>query len=216
MSMVSDLAAMRREYTASGLTEADVDPDPIRQFERWFEGARESGVHEPNAMALATVDPDGQPSVRIVLLKGVDERGLTFFTNFESRKGQALAAEPRAAATFWWGPLERQVRFEGEVAKAEDEIADAYFASRPEGARIGAWASRQSAVVASRTVLEEEAGRQAARFADGEMPRPPYWGGYRLTPRRIEFWQGRQDRLHDRLLFTADGSGGWRIERLSP
>lgn len=214
--MASDLAAMRREYTSSGLDAADVDPDPIRQFERWFEIARTSGLLEANAMALATVDPDGGPSVRIVLLKGVDERGLTFFTNFESRKGRELDTHGKAAATFWWGPLERQVRFEGEVGIVEDDIADAYFASRPEGARIGAWSSRQSAVIANRGVLEEEAQRQATRFARGTMPRPRFWGGYRLVPRRVEFWQGRQDRLHDRVLYSADGAGGWRIERLSP
>lgn len=216
MSMGTDLAAMRRDYTADGLDEASAGGDPIRLFERWFENAKEGGVHEPNAMALATVDPDGQPAVRIVLLKGLDGGRLTFFTNFDSRKGQALAAEPRAAATFWWGPLERQVRFEGTVSKASDQVADAYFASRPEGARIGAWASRQSAPIENRAVLEDEAERQAARFRAGEVGRPPFWGGYALTPSRIEFWQGRQDRLHDRLLYTSDGEGGWRVQRLSP
>lgn len=210
------LAAMRREYTARGLDEGDLDPDPLRYFERWFDDARRAAVYEPNAMALASLGPEQQPSVRIVLLKGLDERGLTFFTNFESRKGQELDAARKAAATFWWGPLERQVRFEGAVERVEDEVADAYFRSRPEGARLGAWASRQSTALASRADLEAEVARHAARFAGAEIPRPPFWGGYRLRPHRVEFWQGRQDRLHDRLLYQLDQDQRWRIGRLSP
>ena len=210
------LAAMRRDYTQNGLRKSDLHADPIGQFRQWFEDAGRAGIYEPNAMSLATVDASGQPSVRIVLLKIVDEDGLVFFTNFESRKGRELAVNPRAALTFWWGPLERQVRFEGETARVADEVADRYFQSRPPGSRIGAWASRQSTVLGSRTVLEAEAARQEARFAGGGIERPPYWGGFRLRPVRVEFWQGRQDRLHDRLAFVAEGQGGWRIERLSP
>jgi pyridoxamine 5'-phosphate oxidase len=214
--MDAALAAMRREYTAGGLSEDELDPDPIAQFRRWFDVAQTAGVYEPNAMALASVGADGQPSVRIVLLKGLDPRGLAFFTNFGSRKGRELDSHGKAAATFWWGPLERQVRFEGTIERVEDEAADAYFRSRPEGARLGAWASRQSERLASRAELETEVERQAGRFAGGEIPRPPFWGGYRLCPHRVEFWQGRQDRLHDRLVYLREGDRGWQILRLSP
>lgn len=210
------LAAMRRDYTQRGLSEHDLDADPIVQFRRWFEDAKRAEVYEANAMALATAAPDGQPSVRIVLMKLIDEQGIGFFTNFDSRKGRELEANPKAALTFWWGPLERQVRFEGEVERVQADVADGYFASRPRGARLGARASRQSTVIASRRLLEAEVERQQAAFPDGAIPRPDFWGGYRLRPVRIEFWQGRQDRLHDRLLYTSDGAGGWRIHRLSP
>ena len=210
------LAAMRREYTTGGLSEEQLDPDPLVQFQSWFEAAKQAEIYEPNAMALASVGADGQPSVRIVLLKGLDARGIAFFTNFESRKGRELDARRKAAATFWWGPLERQVRFEGTIERVEDEAADEYFRTRPEGARLGAWASRQSERLPSRSELEAEVKRYEERFAGGEIPRPPFWGGYRLRPHRVEFWQGRQDRLHDRLLYLRDGERDWRIERLSP
>jgi pyridoxamine 5'-phosphate oxidase len=213
--MDDKLAAMREEYRKGGLSEADVAADPITQFRRWFEAAVEGGVHEPNGMTLATVGVDGQPSARVVLLKGLDARGLAFYTNKESRKGRELAANAKAALTFWWGPLERQVRFEGVIGEVEAELADEYYASRPLGSRIGAWASPQSQVVASRDVLDQAERLVAEQYADGNPPRPPHWGGYRLAPHRVEFWQGRSSRLHDRLCYRLD-DGRWLVERLAP
>jgi len=213
--MDSTLAAMRQDYTERGLSKPDLDPDPIAQFRAWFEDARRGGVWEPNGMALATADGEGRPSGRTVLLKGVDERGLVFYTNFGSRKAAELAANPHASLLFWWGPLERQVRFEGTIERVADAEADAYFASRPRGSQIGAWASAQSEVIRDRGVLEEAMRELEARFADGEVPRPGFWGGFRLVPEAIEFWQGRRDRLHDRLRYTKTESG-WRIDRLAP
>jgi pyridoxamine 5'-phosphate oxidase len=213
--MDPDLAAMRRDYTVGGLTKAEMAADPITQFEAWFETAKQGGVHEPNGMVLATVDADGQPSSRVVLLKIVDQRGLAFFTNLESRKGRALAANPKAAATFWWGPLERQVRFEGVIEPVAAAEADTYFQSRPEGSRIGAWASPQSRVIENRTALEALEQAATARFAGGTIPRPPHWGGYRLVPHAAEFWQGRQNRLHDRFRYHRSGDD-WTLERLAP
>lgn len=209
------LAAMREDYRNGGLTEADVAEDPIIQFQRWFDDAVEGGVYEPNAMALATVDESGQPAARIVLLKMIDQRGLAFFTNFESRKGQHLAANTKAALTFWWGPLERQVRFEGTMSFVDDAEADAYYQSRPLGSRIGAWASPQSQVVPSRDVLDEAERALTEKYADAEPPRPPFWGGYRLSPHRVELWQGRSSRLHDRLCYRL-ASDRWLVERLAP
>ncbi|MEM8952380.1 MAG: pyridoxamine 5'-phosphate oxidase [Pseudomonadota bacterium] len=209
------LAAMREDYRAGGLAKADAADDPIMQFQSWFDAAVEGGVYEPNAMTLATVDPDGQPTARIVLMKGLDDRGLAFYTNKDSRKGQHLAANAKAALTFWWGPLERQVRFEGTISDVAADEADAYYASRPLGSRIGAWASPQSQVVASRSVLDEAERKLTETYADGEVPRPPHWGGYRLAPHRVEFWQGRSSRLHDRLCYRLAG-GEWVIERLAP
>lgn len=209
------LAAMREDYRSGGLSEEDVAGDPILQFQRWFDDAVEGGVYEPNGMTLATVDGDGQPSSRIVLLKIVDQRGLAFFTNLESRKGQHLAANPKAALTFWWGPLERQVRFEGTMSQVEAAEADDYYTSRPLGSRIGAWASPQSQAIESRAVLEEKERQLHDQYANSEPPRPPFWGGYRLAPHRVEFWQGRSSRLHDRLCYRQDGET-WVIERLAP
>jgi pyridoxamine 5'-phosphate oxidase len=211
---MDDLAAMRRDYEARGLDEADLLGDPLEQFRRWFDEARSAGLMEPNAMALATVDAAGPPAARTVLLKGLDARGLTFFTNLESRKARALAANPKASLLFWWPPQARQVRFEGEIERVEDGEADAYFASRPRGSQIGAWASAQSRVVAGRAALEAAEREIAARFPT-EVPRPPFWGGYRLVPACVEFWQGRLNRLHDRLRYTRRGQG-WTIERLAP
>lgn len=210
------LAEMRRDYMTEGLSEGDVLADPIAQFERWFEDARRAEVHEPNGMALATVGADGQPAARTVLLKIVDRRGLAFFTNCESRKGHELAANPKAALLFWWGLLARQVRFEGLIERVDDAEADSYFASRPLGSQIGAWASAQSTVVASRAVLDAAEQSYGERFAGQEVPRPPFWGGYRLVPLQAEFWQGRQNRLHDRLSYSKAEDGSWRIERLAP
>ena len=207
---------MRQDYAAGRLTEADLLADPIAQFERWFEDARRAEVHEPNAMTLATVGADGQPSARVVLLKGVDRRGLTFYTNLASRKSRELKADARAALVFWWGPLARQVRFEGRVEEVDDAVADAYFASRPRGSQIAAWASAQSRVLPSREVLEAAVRDCNDRFAAGRVPRPEFWGGLRLVPARVEFWQGQRDRLHDRLCYLRCADGDWRIERLAP
>jgi pyridoxamine 5'-phosphate oxidase len=209
------LAGMRQDYETRGLRRADLVADPLEQFRRWFDEARDLGLPEPNAMTLATVDASGQPAARTVLLKGTDHRGLTFFTNLESRKARELAANPRAALVFWWQPQARQVRFEGAIETVAEAEADAYFASRPRGSQIGAWASAQSAAIADRAALETAEREIAARFAEAEVPRPPFWGGYRLVPARVEFWQGRRNRLHDRLCYVRDGRR-WRIERLAP
>jgi pyridoxamine 5'-phosphate oxidase len=214
--MTTDLAAMRLDYAAQGLHEEAVLADPIAQFERWFEAAQSTGIHEPNAMTLATVGADGQPAARIVLLKALDRRGLAFFTNLESRKASQIAENRKAAVVFWWGPLARQVRFEGTIEPVAEAEADAYFASRPRGSQIGAWASPQSRVIAGRAALEEEARRCDERFPAGAVPRPPFWGGLRLVPERAEFWQGQTDRLHDRLRYLRGADGVWRIERLAP
>jgi pyridoxamine 5'-phosphate oxidase len=216
LSMTTDIAAMRRDYMDRGLLEDAVLAEPLAQFERWFEDARRAGIHEPNAMTLATVGADGEPSARVVLLKGLDARGLAFFTNLESRKARQIAANGRAAAVFWWGPLARQVRFEGSVETVADAEADAYFASRPRGSQIGAWASPQSQVIAERATLDAAARRYDERFAAGAVPRPPFWGGLRLVPERVEFWQGQTDRLHDRLRYRRGADGSWRLERLAP
>ncbi|HEX5077614.1 MAG TPA: pyridoxamine 5'-phosphate oxidase [Geminicoccaceae bacterium] len=213
--MDPNLAAMRRDYAAEGLTEAAAHADPLAQFRRWFDDACRAELHEPNAMTLATVDAAGQPAARMVLLKGVDARGLAFFTNRDSRKARELLANPRAALVFWWGPLQRQVRFEGTIEEVAAAEADAYFESRPKGSQIAAWSSAQSRVIPDRAALEAEVRRHEERFAAGPVPRPPFWGGYRLVPAVVEFWHGRQSRLHDRLRYTRTPDG-WRIERLAP
>jgi pyridoxamine 5'-phosphate oxidase len=215
MTMDPSLAAMRRDYASEGLSEADALADPIAQFERWFDDARRAEVHEPNAMTLATVDAQGQPAARMVLLKGLDRRGLAFYTNRDSRKARELLANPKAALVFWWGPLQRQVRFEGRVEDVDPAEADAYFASRPKGSQLAAWASAQSSVIQGRAALEAQERMHRERFGEGEVPRPPFWGGYRLVPAVVEFWHGRASRLHDRLRYTRTPEG-WRIERLAP
>jgi pyridoxamine 5'-phosphate oxidase len=209
------LARMRQEYGEHGLRKADLVADPLEQFTRWFDEARSAPILEPNAMTLATVDAAGQPSARTVLLKAVDRRGLTFYTNLESRKARELAANPTAALLFWWPPQGRQVRFDGDIEPVDQAEADAYFATRPRGSQIGAWASAQSNVVADRASLEAAEREIATRFAGGAVPRPTFWGGYRLVPARVEFWQGRINRLHDRLRYTRRGEG-WDLERLAP
>jgi pyridoxamine 5'-phosphate oxidase len=209
------LTRMRQEYGERGLRRSDLLADPLEQFTRWFDEARSAPILEPNAMTLATVDAAGQPSARTVLLKAADRRGLTFYTNLESRKAREIAANPKAALLFWWPPQGRQVRFEGEIEPVDEAEADAYFATRPRGSQIGAWASAQSNVVADRAALDAAERQMEARFADGPVPRPPFWGGYRLVPARVEFWQGRINRLHDRLRYTRRGDG-WDLERLAP
>jgi pyridoxamine 5'-phosphate oxidase len=210
------VADLRREYTRAGLREADVAPDPIEQFRKWFEEALAAGLHEPNAMTLATATSDGRPAARVVLLKGFDERGFVFYTNYEGRKGRELEEDPYCALVFYWGELERQVRIEGRAGRVSGEESDAYYRSRPLGSRLGAWVSEQSRPVGDRATLEERLRELEDRYEGREVPRPPFWGGYRVEPEKIEFWQGRENRLHDRLLYRCESNQSWSIERLQP
>ncbi|SDS44752.1 Pyridoxamine 5'-phosphate oxidase [Nocardioides scoriae] len=215
------LASLRREYADTGLDAADVDPDPLVVLARWLDEAEAAGIHEPNAVVVASVSPEGQPSARIVLLKGLDERGLVFYTNYDSRKGHELEATGRAALLFPWHDLQRQVRVEGSVARVAPEESAAYFAQRPRGSQLGAWASPQSQPVASREELDERYAAVEQRFADdAEVPVPSHWGGYRVVPEVVELWQGRSGRMHDRLVYRrgADAAPGegWTLERLAP
>lgn len=211
------LAALRRDYAHATLTERDVDADPIRQFERWFADAQAAAVPDVNAMTLATTTPDGTPSARIVLLKGVDARGFVFYTDYRSQKGAELSINPRAALVFYWSPLERQVRISGTVSRTSSEESTAYFASRPLASRLSATASRQSTAIPDRTSLEARVAELAQMYREtNPPPLPSYWGGFRVAPTSVEFWQGRPNRLHDRLRYVRSGSGDWRIERLSP
>jgi pyridoxamine 5'-phosphate oxidase len=217
-----NLAALRENYTLGGLLEADAAPDPFTQFHRWFDEALAVSIQEPNAMSLATVSPAGTPSLRIVLLKDInmhgpkDEQGFTFFTNYNSRKGQDLAHNPAAALCFHWRELERQVRIEGSIEKLPREQSESYFRSRPRSSQIGAWVSSQSTVIASRETLDQAQRLFEERFAGQDVPLPDFWGGYLLRPVAVEFWQGRPSRLHDRLLYHQDEASQWRISRLSP
>jgi pyridoxamine 5'-phosphate oxidase len=213
--MSISIADLRLNYTQQQLSEADVAPDPIQQFQHWFDQAVTAQLPEPNAMTLATATAAGVPSARIVLLKGVDERGFVFYTNYESRKGRELSENPQAALVFLWQALERQVRIEGRVEQVSDEEADAYFHSRPLESRLGAWASNQSQVIPNREVLEQRFQELQEKYQNQEVPRPPYWGGYRVIPHWLEFWQGRPSRLHDRLCYRLEGNQ-WIIERLAP
>jgi pyridoxamine 5'-phosphate oxidase len=210
------LSDLRREYSLAGLKESDLDPNPLTQFDKWFQQALAAGLPEPNAMTLATATLDGKPSARIVLLKGLDERGFVFFTNYESQKGRELSANPQAALVCYWIELERQVRINGQVSCVSVEESEQYFRSRPLGSQLGAWASRQSEVVGGRKILEDRLAELTHEYQSKPIPLPPYWGGYRVAPETIEFWQGRPNRLHDRLRYTLQSNNQWLIERLSP
>src|SRR5437867_1421298 len=209
-------AYLRAEYTQAGLERRNLNPNPLLQFQKWFEKALKAGIREPNAMVLATVSAAGEPSIRIVLLKGVDERGFTFFTNYRSRKAVELQANPRGALNFPWIDLERQVNVIGSVTKVSAQESEAYFRSRPRGNRLGTWASHQSEIIVDRSVLEKRMQEVESKYAGSDIPLPPGWGGYRLKPSEIEFWQGRPNRLHDRFRYLLQADNSWRIDRLLP
>ena len=216
MEVPSDPAASRYDHVGNGLRRSDLDPDPIKQFANWFTAAIEAGIHDVNAMSLATAGRDARPSVRIVLLKGFDQDGFVFFTNYESAKGKQLEANPYAALGFYWIELDRQIRISGKVERISRQESQIYFHSRPVGSQLSAWASRQSAVIDARRVLDARMAEMTERFRNKRIPLPPHWGGYRLKPDMMEFWQGRQNRLHDRFRYTRQANGTWLIERLAP
>jgi pyridoxamine 5'-phosphate oxidase len=210
-----DYAGFRHEYIGEGLRRNELDPDPINQFHKWFSAAIKAGIHDANSMTLATCVGD-KPFARIVLLKHFDERGFVFFTNYASDKGRQLEKNPNVALVMYWMEVERQIRIEGKVEKTSREESEEYFHSRPSGAQFGAWASQQSAVIDARRILNARLEEMKQRFAQGPVPLPPHWGGYRVKPVRIEFWQGRVDRLHDRFRYTLQQDGSWSIDRLAP
>lgn len=214
--MNKSIADIRKDYTAETLLEKDVEPSPINQFKKWWDAALASDILEPNAMTLATASSDGLPSARIVLLKDFDERGFVFYTNYKSFKGLQLEENPKACLVFFWKELERQVRITGLVKKLAGKESDEYYQLRPEGSRIGAWASPQSQVIENRNWLEVEFEKRKKEFDNGGIPRPPHWGGYLVQPVTIEFWQGRRSRLHDRIQYSLEEAGSWKIERLAP
>jgi pyridoxamine 5'-phosphate oxidase len=211
-----NLADLRREYETEGLRRADLHPDPIEQFATWFSTAVNSALPDANAIALATATPDGRPSARIVLLKGFDRRGFVFFTNYHSGKGRELEANPQAAFVVYWVPLERQIRGAGRVEKTSRAESQAYFRSRPRGSQLGAWVSHQSEVIDARRILDARLAEMTERFGGGEIELPPHWGGYRIVPETLEFWQGRANRLHDRFRYTRQADASWTIDRLAP
>ncbi|MFJ9664383.1 pyridoxamine 5'-phosphate oxidase [Streptomyces sp. NPDC101219] len=213
-----DLAAMRKQYRADGLSEADLAASPVEQFARWFkQAATDGGLFEPNAMIVSTADPEGRPSARTVLLKQFDDDGFVFYTNYDSRKGRELTANPHVSLLFPWHPMARQVIVTGVARRTGRDETARYFRTRPHGSQLGAWASGQSSVIASRADLDAAYAELAARYPEGEqVPVPPHWGGFRVTPLAVEFWQGRENRLHDRLRYVAQDGGGWRVERLAP
>jgi pyridoxamine 5'-phosphate oxidase len=210
------LADLRKEYSLAGLTEKDLARDPFRQFDKWFQEAEGAKIPEPNAMTLATATRDGRPSARTVLLKGVDGRGFVFYSNYESRKGRELEANARATLLFPWIVMERQVIVEGPVTKVSREESEAYFHSRPLASQLSAWASAQSTIVSGRKVLEDAMKELEKKYAGRTVPLPPQWGGFRVVPETVEFWQGRRSRLHDRLRYRREADGGWVVERLAP
>lgn len=215
-TLPEDLSHLDYEHDPNGLRRSDLDPDPIRQFSLWFTAAVAAGIRDVNAMSLATATPDGRPYVRIVLLKEFDQNGLVFFTNYESQKGKQLDANPHAAVAFYWIELDRQIRISGPVERTSREESERYFHSRPPASQLGAWASRQSQSLDGRRVLEARLAEMTERFSGREIPLPPHWGGYRLHPEMMEFWQGRPNRLHDRFRYKHDQDGPWTIERLAP
>lgn len=215
METPKDPTDTRYEHSAHGLRRRDLDPDPIKQFSNWFTAAVEAGIRDVNAMSLATVSHDGKPSVRIVLLKGFDQDGFVFFTNYDSEKGRHLEANPHAALGFYWIELDRQIRITGPTQRTSREESERYFHSRPTGSQLGAWASRQSEVIDARRILDARLAEITERFPTGPIPLPPHWGGFRLTPQVIEFWQGRPNRLHDRFRYTRKDVS-WHIDRLAP
>jgi len=214
--MDTSVAALRKDYTLKGLSETDADPNPFKQFDQWFDQALQAQLPEPNAMTVATVAKDGKPRARMVLLKQFDQQGFVFYTNYKSHKGQELEDNAQAALVFWWAELERQVRIEGRVEKVSDQQSDQYFYSRPLSSRLGAWASSQSQVIESREVLADRLKQLETEYENQDVPRPPYWGGFRVVPTVMEFWQGRPSRLHDRLQYRRFNETDWLIERLSP
>jgi pyridoxamine 5'-phosphate oxidase len=213
--MDHNIAKIRHDYNLKGLHETDLDPDPLKQFKLWFNDVVNAGISEANAMLLSTAF-NGRPSGRIVLLKDLNETGFSFFTNYESKKGEEIEANPQVALTFFWKEFERQVRIEGSIQKTADAESDEYFAVRPRGSQIGAWVSDQSEVITGRDILETKTRELNERFEGQTVPRPPHWGGYRVIPDYIEFWQGRPSRLHDRLAYQKIAKNSWKIERLSP
>ena len=216
MDSAIDIAALREDYVAFGLHRADLDPDPFKQFARWFGDAAAADIRDVNAMSLATVTNDGMPSVRIVLLKGISDRGFVFFTNYESDKGRQIEANSRVGLNLFWVQLARQIRITGQAEKTTAQESEEYFQSRPLGSQLGAWASAQSEVIENREILEMKLAEVTKRFEGKAIPLPPHWGGYRVVPETIEFWQGRTNRLHDRFRYSRRDGGVWMIERLSP